>query len=113
MNQLVNRIPDDDIVGILLGGLGIVCGTVVILSAIGARCWTRHRQRQIAEPLIREMLARGMSGEEIAVALTAAFEVGPARRRILEKANLVATQHTEPVSGSSRPVDRPGISGLR
>ncbi len=37
MFQLVNRIPDDQVIGVMLGGLGIVCGTAVILTAIAAR----------------------------------------------------------------------------
>ena len=95
MHGLVNRIPDDQIIGLLLGGLGILCGTTVILTAIGARCWTRHRQRQLAAPLIREMLERGMSGDEIAATLTAAFEVGPARRRSLHELKRTTRQHEE------------------
>lgn len=95
MHELVNRIPDDNVIGLLLGGLGIICGTAVILAAIGARCWTRHRQRQIAEPLIREMLAQRLSGDEIAAVLTAAFEVGPARRRSLHELKRTTRQHEE------------------
>jgi hypothetical protein len=98
MQQLLNRIPDDEVIGLLLGGLGILCGTAVILAAIGARCWTRHRQRQVAEPLIREMLARGMSGHEIAAALVAAFEVGPARRRSLHELTRTVREHEEPTA---------------
>jgi hypothetical protein len=95
MFQLVNRIPDDQVIGVMLGGLGIVCGTAVILTAIAARCWTRHRQRQVAEPLIRDMLARGMSGDEIAAVLATAFEVGPARRRSLHEVRQIAQQHED------------------
>jgi len=111
MNQLANRIPDDDLIGLLLGGLGIVCGTVVILAAIGARCWTRHRQRQIAEPLIRQMLDRGMTGDEIAAALVAAFEVGPARRHSLRHLRN-ATGHDDRAQ-HGEPVDPPRVSALR
>jgi hypothetical protein len=89
------RIPDEDVIGFLLGAAGIACGTIVILAAIVARCWTRSQQRQVAAPLIREMLERGMSGEEIAGVLTAAFDSRPRRIRQLRKMLEPAGQRRE------------------
>ncbi len=111
MKQLMNRVPDDELVGVLLGSLGIVCGTLVVLAAIGARCWTRHKQRQVAEPLIREMLERGMTGDEIAAALVAAFEVGPVRRRSLRQLPHAPGRHDS--AQEREPVDPARVAALR
>lgn len=73
MYELMMRIPDRDLVGFLCGSLAMLCGTTVVLTFILARCWGRYSQRQLATPLIQEMLDRGMSANEIETIFAAAW----------------------------------------
>ncbi|MDQ3331421.1 MAG: hypothetical protein M3552_12330 [Planctomycetota bacterium] len=84
MFQLADKIPDENVIGFLLGGMGIISGTIVIVTAIVARNWSRSQQRQVAAPLIREMVERGMSSRDIAEVFAVAFDDRPARRRLRE-----------------------------
>ncbi|MDQ3331422.1 MAG: hypothetical protein M3552_12335 [Planctomycetota bacterium] len=73
MYELIMKVPEHDVTGFLLGGLGILCGTTVVLTAIIARCWGRYNQRHLASPLIQEMLDRGMNSDEIETIFATAF----------------------------------------
>lgn len=79
MYELVMRVPEDDLVGFLCGSLAMLCATAVLLTLILAVCWGRYSQRQLATPLIREMLDRGMNADEIETIFSAAW-TGRSRR---------------------------------
>ena len=79
MYELLMKIPADDLIGFLCGSLAILCGTTVVLTLIVSNCWSRYSQRQLATPLIQEMLDRGMSAEEIETIFAAAW-TGKSRR---------------------------------
>lgn len=79
MYELVMRIPENDLVGFLCGSLAILCGTTVMLTFILTIGWSRYSQRQLATPLIQEMLDRGMSADEIETIFAAAW-AGRSRR---------------------------------
>jgi hypothetical protein len=57
------------------------------------------------------MLARGMTGDEIAAALVAAFEVGPVRKRSLRQLQRATGRHAG--TQDDEPVDGPRVSPLR
>jgi len=72
MYELLMRVPERSIGEILCFMLFIGCVTVVLLTAIIARQWSRHQQRQIATPLVQELLSRGVPVEDIEDILAAA-----------------------------------------
>ncbi|HEX6985249.1 MAG TPA: hypothetical protein VF170_07725 [Planctomycetaceae bacterium] len=79
MYELVMKIPEHDLVGFLCGVLAMLCVTTVLLTAILARCWGRYNQRQLAAPLIQEMLDRGMAADQIETIFAAAWTGRPHR----------------------------------
>jgi len=79
MNELVMRIPEHDVFPFLACSLAMLCGTTVLLTLILSVCWSRYSQRQLATPLIQEMLDRGMNADEIETIFAAAW-TGKSRR---------------------------------
>ena len=79
MYDLLMKIPSDDLIGFLCGSLAILSGTTVLLTLILSICWSRYSQRQLATPLIQEMLDRGMNAEEIETIFASAW-TGRSRR---------------------------------
>jgi hypothetical protein len=57
--------------GQFIGLVAVVCGAVCIFTAIVAGFWRKARRTEAAAALTREMVARGMSAEEIIAVLTA------------------------------------------
>ena len=78
MYELLMRVPERDIGAILCFMMLIGCVTTVLLASIIGRQWSRHQQRQIATPLVQELLSRGVPVEEIEDILAAA---GCAKRK--------------------------------
>lgn len=72
MRELVMKIPEHDVMGFLCASLAMLCGTTVLLTLILSVCWSRFSQRQLATPLIQEMLDRGMNADEIETIFAAA-----------------------------------------
>jgi hypothetical protein len=65
MAELLMRVPEHHLSTLLGGGMFIGCTTLVVLTAMLTRCWSRYSQRQLALPLMQAMLDRGMSVDEI------------------------------------------------
>ena len=79
MRELVMKIPADDVFPFLACALAMLCGTTVLLTLVLSVCWSRYSQRQLATPLIQEMLDRGMNADEIETIFAAAW-TGKSRR---------------------------------
>lgn len=73
MSELIARIPDHEMVVVIVNGLLILCCTLVLLTAILARAWGKYNQRQLAVPLLQEMMDRGMQPAEIESIFEAAW----------------------------------------
>lgn len=79
MYELMMKIPADDVFPFLAFSLMILSVTAVLMTLILAICWSRFGQRQLATPLIQEMLDRGMNADEIETIFSAAW-TGKSRR---------------------------------
>jgi hypothetical protein len=55
----------------LVGCLAIICGTLVLVTAIIGKQWRKIRQTELDNAMRRDLLDRGMSPEEIARVLNA------------------------------------------
>ena len=67
MNELFSRLTADDLSGLLIVAGGLIFG----LTAIGIAAWLKMRKAEIAANLKHDMLARGMSADDIAKVLNA------------------------------------------
>lgn len=65
MHDILMKVPERDLVPVILCSMLIICSTLVLLTAILARAWGRYSRRQLATPLLREMMDRGMQPSEI------------------------------------------------
>ena len=67
MSEFLSRLNSDDLCGILIVGASLIFG----LAAIAISAWIKLRKAEIAANLKHEMLARGMSAEDIKAVLDA------------------------------------------
>ena len=79
MYELMMKIPEHDVFPFLTCSLLILSVAAVLLTLILSICWSRYSQRQLATPLIQEMLDRGMTANEIETIFAAAW-TGRSRR---------------------------------
>lgn len=80
MLELIGRVPEHDLLALIVISLLIGCCTLVLLTAILARAWGKNNQRQLAVPLLQEMMDRGMQPAEIEEIFEAAWS---ARRGVV------------------------------
>jgi hypothetical protein len=67
LEQLLEKFPSDELIGLVLGGLAVSGGFLVAIIAIIGGVW--HNLRLTA--LKQDMVAHGMSAEEIRTVLEA------------------------------------------
>ena len=67
MNEFFSKLTADDLSGLLM----VVAALVFGLFAIGIGAWLKMRKTEIAANLKHDMLARGMSADDIAKVLNA------------------------------------------
>jgi hypothetical protein len=67
LEQLLEKFPSDEIIGLVLGGLALAGGLLVAIVAIIGAVW--HNLRLTA--LKQDMVEHGMSAEEIRTVLEA------------------------------------------
>lgn len=65
MLELLNRLPAYDLAGTLISLTCIAGVTLLLLTAILLKHWSRLSRRQLVQPLMVGLAARGFSSEEI------------------------------------------------
>ncbi len=65
MEELLSKIPAREVVPIFLGGLGIIFGCMVAVTAIIAKTWRNLREREMTTSVVHGMLDAGFSTNEI------------------------------------------------
>jgi len=84
----------DATLGLLLGGLGIVGATAVIVGTTWIVHWAEVRQAEHATALKQVLIDRGMSAEEIAMVISAM----PGKQRRDQDARRAYSRRSAPVA---------------
>lgn len=78
MFSLLQRLPEREISTVLIALAAILAVTLVVMTFLLVRFIARHHQRQVAVPVMQELLNRGMSPGEIQEFFATAWNDSPA-----------------------------------
>ncbi len=81
MEELLQTLDGPQVLALFLGLMGILGGTIVIVTAIAVPQWRRVREAEAEARLKEELLASGLPADEIERIICATARTGARRER--------------------------------